>query len=124
MWIANNKKFISVQFFFPHTKPFQRAGGYRIGFFVHIVHPYQKSILPTQSRWLLNYSSMYISNEQKTTPIFHIFQFYIRRTPQISHWTITAQHRESTIFENTRRISHKMMINYPRNPYDENDSRS
>ena len=29
---STQKKFISVQFFFPHTKPFQRAGGYRIGF--------------------------------------------------------------------------------------------
>ena len=31
---------------------------------------------------------------------------------------------EESLFEDTRRISHKMMINYPQNPYDENDSRS
>ena len=38
-----------------HAKPSQRAGGYRIGFLQYL--QYEKS------RWLLNYSSMYISNE-------------------------------------------------------------
>ena len=127
--------------FHPRAKSSLWAGGYWIGFFLHIVHPYEKSILPTQSRWLLRYSSMYISNEYKTT-IFHIFQFYIRRTQQISLWTITAPrishddyqlsikttwyHKDDGIMEteNTRRISHTMMIIYPRNSNDENDSRS
>ena len=41
------------------------------------------------------------------------------------HTELSQQHYpESTIFEDTRRISHTMIINYPRNPYDGNDSRS
>ena len=43
-----------------------------------------------KSRWILNDSSMYISNELKTTAIFHIFHFLIRGIQQISHWTITT----------------------------------
>ena len=45
----------------------KRAGGYRIGFLQFLSHE--------KSRWLLNYSSMYFSNEYNTTAIFHIFNF-------------------------------------------------
>ena len=51
--VVHRKKFIHTQ---NHFKE-------QVVFFLHIVQPYEKSILPTQSRWLLNYSSMYISNE-------------------------------------------------------------
>ena len=40
------------------------------------------------------------------------------------HIGLSQQHHpEATIFEATRRMSHTMLINYPQNPYDENDSK-
>ena len=52
----------------PYEKPSHEmlytAGGYRIGFLQF--HPYEKKatlMKKTQSRWLLNYSSTYNSNE-------------------------------------------------------------
>ena len=57
-------------------------------------------------------------------PFFTFYNF----TPDVHnkfHIGLSQQHYpESTIFEDTRRISHTMIINYPRNPYDQNDSRS
>ena len=50
-----------------YKKPIQRAGGYQISFSQFL--SYEKS------RWVLNNSSMYISNELKTTAFFNIFNF-------------------------------------------------
>ena len=68
---------------------------------------------------------------RKPPTIFHNFKFHIRRTQQKSpsfskvHIGLSQQHcPEPTTFEVTRRISHTMIINYLRNPYNENDSRS
>ena len=49
------------------------AGGYRIGF-LHIVHPYEKS------GWLRNYSSAYISKEQKNITYSFTFSYRLNFT--------------------------------------------
>ena len=52
-----------------------------------------------------------------------------RKPPPFSHFSISHQTYTTNFTLNyhnsiTQKISHPMMINYPRNPYDENDSRS
>ena len=85
-----------------------------------------------QSRWLIKNSSMYISKEKKNIsllgrkpPLFFTFFIFSSDVHNKFHIGLSQQHYpETAIFQDTRRISHTMMINYPRNPYDENNSRS
>ena len=71
-----------------------------------------------------------VARQRTTNHFFTFFNFTSDVHNKITiflriHNGLSRQHYpESTILEDTRRISHKMIINYPRNPYDGNDSRS
>ena len=59
----------------------------------------------------------------KPPPFFTFFNFS-SDVYNIFHIGLSQQHYpESTIFEDMRRLSHKMMINYPRNTYDKKTTR-
>ena len=124
-------------------KPNQRSSGYRIGFLQF--HPYEKSrwMLKYSSTYIANeWKSITIShvarqwtnteaNQQffniKPPTMFHIFSISYRTyTTKINifyqiHIGLSQQHYpESTIFKDTRRISHGQPIF----PYKENEWKS
>ena len=137
-FLSTNKKFIHMK------KPSQRTGGYR-NCFSPSVHPYGKKHLTntTHSRWLLNYSSTYISNEWRILPINLLllgkkptqnhqpfFTFYCFASDIQIHIGLSQQQQypESTIFENTKRASHGQSTithdDYQLSPYNKNDLRA
>ena len=85
----------------------KRAGGYRIGF-LQFLSIWKKQV---NIKLFIHVHIKWVENNRH----FLHFQFLIRRIQQILHWTITAALPQ--------KISHTMMINYPWNPYDKNDSR-
>ena len=84
------------------------------------------------SKWLLNWflTISFIRKKQVDIKIIiHVHFKWVEHHHHFSHFSISHQ-RYTTNFtldyhDNiTQKISHTMMINYPRNPYDKNDSRS
>ena len=119
---AHNKKFIHTQ------KPSQRAGGYGIGLST-ISSIWKKQVdiklfIHVHFKWVEKYYCFLHTLLGKKPPtILHIFSIsHQTYTTKISKFT--AHYPKSTIFEDMRRILHTIIINYPGNPYNENDSRS
>ena len=76
----------------PRTIPFQRASGYGIGF-LQFLSIWKKQVdikifHHIHFKWVEKY---YVARQKTTNHFFAFFQFHIRRTQQISHWTITAE---------------------------------
>ena len=85
-----------------------------------------------KSKWLLNwfFTISFIWKKQVDIKIFiHVHFKWVENHHHFKHFSISHQ-RYTTNFtldyhdSITQKISHTMRINYPRNPYDKNDSRS
>ena len=88
-----NKKFIHMK------KPSQRAGAYWIGFFT-ILSIWKKQVViklfihvhfkRVEKYYCIHFQLLGKKSTKNHQPFFHIFRFHIRRTQQVSHWTITT----------------------------------